>query len=82
MPKAYSSMQILLLIVCFDSEYKGPPSAASSAKQSPALQHRTMKSSTQEERYQNSHLNNIEYNLHGMLAKIFIKYCFKVYYIM
>ncbi|XP_066520229.1 membrane-associated guanylate kinase, WW and PDZ domain-containing protein 3 isoform X2 [Hoplias malabaricus] len=32
-------------------EYKGPPSGASSAKQSPAPQHRTLKSTTQEERY-------------------------------
>ncbi|KAG7326528.1 hypothetical protein KOW79_009929 [Hemibagrus wyckioides] len=39
------------LSVVPEDEYKGPPSAASSAKQSPALQHRTMKSSTQEERY-------------------------------
>ncbi|MCI4375319.1 hypothetical protein PGIGA_G00108050 [Pangasianodon gigas] len=39
------------LSVVPEDEYKGPPSAASSAKQSPALQHRTLKSSTQEERY-------------------------------
>ncbi|GAA6090497.1 membrane-associated guanylate kinase, WW and PDZ domain-containing protein 3 isoform X5 [Tachysurus ichikawai] len=39
------------LSVVPEDEYKGPPSAASSAKQSPALQHRTLKSSAQEERY-------------------------------
>ncbi|XP_062853496.1 membrane-associated guanylate kinase, WW and PDZ domain-containing protein 3 [Trichomycterus rosablanca] len=39
------------LSVVPEDEYKGPPSGASSAKQSPALQHRTLKSSTQDERY-------------------------------
>lgn len=44
-------IEIALLIGCFNLEYRGPPSTASSAKQSPALQHRAVKSSTQEERY-------------------------------
>ncbi|XP_049335142.1 membrane-associated guanylate kinase, WW and PDZ domain-containing protein 3 isoform X2 [Astyanax mexicanus] len=39
------------LTVVPEDEYKGPPSGASSAKQSPAPQHRTLKSTTQEERY-------------------------------
>ncbi|XP_035380325.1 membrane-associated guanylate kinase, WW and PDZ domain-containing protein 3 [Electrophorus electricus] len=39
------------LSVVPEDEYKGPPSGASSAKQSPALQHRILKSATQEERY-------------------------------
>ncbi|KAK1796463.1 hypothetical protein P4O66_009510, partial [Electrophorus voltai] len=37
------------LSVVPEDEYKGPPSGASSAKQSPALQHRILKSATQEE---------------------------------
>ncbi|CAB1314866.1 unnamed protein product, partial [Coregonus sp. 'balchen'] len=41
------------LTVVPEDEYKGPPSGASSAKQSPALQHRAMgqRSAMQEERY-------------------------------
>ncbi|XP_072540800.1 membrane-associated guanylate kinase, WW and PDZ domain-containing protein 3 isoform X2 [Salminus brasiliensis] len=39
------------LTVVPEDEYKGPPSGASSAKQSPAPQHRTLKTTTQEERY-------------------------------
>ncbi|XP_056606175.1 membrane-associated guanylate kinase, WW and PDZ domain-containing protein 3 isoform X2 [Triplophysa dalaica] len=39
------------LTVVPEDEYKGPPSGASSAKQSPAPQHKILKSSTQDERY-------------------------------
>ncbi|XP_051997668.1 membrane-associated guanylate kinase, WW and PDZ domain-containing protein 3-like [Xyrauchen texanus] len=39
------------LTVVPEDEYKGPPSGASSAKQSPAPQHKILKSTTQDERY-------------------------------
>ncbi|XP_051562390.1 membrane-associated guanylate kinase, WW and PDZ domain-containing protein 3-like isoform X2 [Myxocyprinus asiaticus] len=39
------------LTVVPEEEYKGPPSGASSAKQSPAPQHKILKSTTQDERY-------------------------------
>ncbi|XP_045884991.1 membrane-associated guanylate kinase, WW and PDZ domain-containing protein 3 isoform X1 [Micropterus dolomieu] len=44
---------VVTLTVVPEDEYKGPPSGASSAKQSPALQHRAMgqRSALQEERY-------------------------------
>uniref|UniRef100_A0A673A606 Membrane-associated guanylate kinase, WW and PDZ domain-containing protein 3 n=1 Tax=Sphaeramia orbicularis TaxID=375764 RepID=A0A673A606_9TELE len=44
---------VVTLTVVPEDEYKGPPSGASSAKQSPALQHRTVvqRSALQEERY-------------------------------
>ncbi|XP_033939123.1 membrane-associated guanylate kinase, WW and PDZ domain-containing protein 3 isoform X1 [Pseudochaenichthys georgianus] len=44
---------VVTLTVVPEDEYKGPPSGASSAKQSPALQHRTLgqRSALQDERY-------------------------------
>ncbi|XP_044205796.1 membrane-associated guanylate kinase, WW and PDZ domain-containing protein 3-like isoform X2 [Thunnus albacares] len=44
---------VVTLTVVPEDEYKGPPSGASSAKQSPALQHRAMgqRSALQDERY-------------------------------
>nr|XP_046238844.1 membrane-associated guanylate kinase, WW and PDZ domain-containing protein 3 isoform X2 [Scatophagus argus] len=44
---------VVTLTVVPEDEYKGPPSGASSAKQSPALQHRAMgqRSAQQDERY-------------------------------
>ncbi|KAI3369814.1 hypothetical protein L3Q82_024637 [Scortum barcoo] len=44
---------VVTLTVVPEDEYKGPPSGASSAKQSPALQHRSMgqRSALQDERY-------------------------------
>nr|XP_055068689.1 membrane-associated guanylate kinase, WW and PDZ domain-containing protein 3 isoform X3 [Misgurnus anguillicaudatus] len=39
------------LTVVPEDEYKGPPSGASSAKQSPAPQHKMLKSANQDERY-------------------------------
>ncbi|XP_030632538.1 membrane-associated guanylate kinase, WW and PDZ domain-containing protein 3 [Chanos chanos] len=41
----------VMLTVIPEDEYKGPPSGASSAKQSPAPQHRVMKAANQDDRY-------------------------------